>query len=118
MAAGSPFTLAVASVDILEPEYHNVVTASESEKKDYQNISTKAVKKYKLKMNLSVADKNTFLAHWNDQYGDYHSFSWQTVPSHIGGGANIIGRWVAGSLSINIIGGLHWHCEVVFEKNN
>lgn len=118
MAAGDPFTLKVASVDILEPEYHNIITASESMKKDYQNISTTAVKQYRLKMNLSVTDKATFLTHYNDQLGGHHSFSWQTVPSHIGGGANINGRWIKGSMSITIIGGLHWRCEIVFEKDN
>lgn len=118
MAAGSAFTLVPNEVITEEPEYHNVITESEFMKKDYQNISTTKVQKYKLNFKaLTNANRDILLAHYDDQYGDYHSFSWQSVPSYIGSGANITGRWVKGSLSMAIISN-KWKCSVLFEKNN
>lgn len=118
MAAGSAFTLVPNEVITEEPEYHNIITESESMKKDYQNISTTSVQKYKLKFKvLTNANRNILLTHYNDQYGDYHSFSWQSVPSHIDSGANITGRWIKGSLKMSIVSN-RWRCEILFEKDN
>ena len=117
MAAGSAFTLTSSEAITLEPEYHNVITQSESMKKDYQNISTTPTRKYKLNFKaLTNTDRDVLLTHYDDQYGGYHSFSWQSVPSYIGGGANITGRWVKGSLSMTVISN-KWKCSIVFEKN-
>lgn len=118
MAAGDPFSLTPQDAITLEPDYHNVITETESMKKDYQNISVTPVLKYKLIFKaLTSANRDVLLAHYNDQYGGYHSFSWQSVPSYIGAGANITGRWVKGSLNMTIISN-KWRCEVVFEKDN
>jgi hypothetical protein len=118
MAAGSAFTLVPNEVITLEPEYHNVITESESMKKDYQNISTTKVQKYELKFKvLTNANRDILLTHYEDQSGEYHSFSWQSVPSYIGSGANITGRWVKGSLKMSIISN-RWKCSIIFEKNN
>jgi hypothetical protein len=118
MAAGSAFTLVPNEVITEEPEYHNVITESESMKKDYQNISTTKVQKYELRFKALInANRDILLTHYEDQYGDYHSFSWQSVPSYIGSGANITGRWVKGSLKMSIISN-KWKCSVLFEKNN
>jgi len=118
MAAGSAFTLTPTEVLTVEPEYHNVITESESMKKDYQNISTTKVQKYQLKFRaLSNTDRDILQTHFEDQSGEYHSFSWQSVPSYIGGGANITGRWIKGSLKMRPISN-RWDCEVGFEKDN
>lgn len=118
MAAGSAFTLVPNEVITIEPDYHNVITASESEKKDYQNISTTKVQKYELKFKaLTNVNRDILLTHFEDQSGGYYLFSWQSVPSYIGSGANISGRWVKGSLKMSIISN-KWRCSVVFEKDN
>lgn len=118
MAAGSAFTLAPDEVTILEPEYHNVITESESMKKDYQNISTTPIERYRIDFKvLTSAEKDIILNHYKDQYGGYHSFSWQSVPSYIGSGANITGRWVDGSLDIKAKT-VSWRCNIIFEKDN
>ncbi len=118
MAAGSAFTLVPNEVITEEPEYHNIITESESMKKDYQNISTTKVQKYELIFKaLTNVNRDILQTHFEDQYGDYHSFSWQSVPSYIGSGANITGRWVKGSLKMSIISN-RWKCSVLFEKNN
>ena len=118
MAAGSPFTMKVNSVEIMEPAYHNVITTSESMKKEYMNVSSAAIQRFKLSLQLVTSEKDTLLAHFNDQYGGYHSFSWTSVPSHINSGVSMTGRWVDGSLSLPIRAGLVWLCQVEFEKEN
>jgi len=40
MAAGEAFTLEPDVVTTLEPEYYNVITESESAKKEYMNIAS------------------------------------------------------------------------------
>jgi hypothetical protein len=118
MAAGSAFTLAPDEVIILDPDYHNVITPSESMKKDYQNLSTTPVEQYRLKFKaLTSVEKDTILNHYKDQYGGYHSFSWQSVPTYVGSGANITGRWVQGSLDIKSRT-VVWTCDILFEKDN
>lgn len=117
MAAGSAFTLIPNEVITHEPEYHNIITSSESEKKEYMNISSNAVRKYTLKFKaLTNANRDILQSHFDDQYGDYHLFSWQSVPDYIGSGANISGRWVKGSLKMSIISN-KWRCEITFEKD-
>lgn len=119
MAAGDAFTMDPTQVIPEEPIYNNVITLSETMKKDYQNISSTPIKKYKLIFEaLTTTNKDAFLTHYNDQYGGYHSFSWTSVPSYIGGGTNITGRWVADSLEITPILSTVWKISIIFEKDN
>ncbi len=115
MAAGSAFTLVPNEVITLEPEFNTVTTQSESMKKEYYEISANAVEQYRLNFKaLTNANRDILLTHYKDQSGSYHNFSWQSVPSYIGAGANITGRWVKGSLQMTIISN-RWKCSIVFE---
>ena len=119
MAAGSDFTLAPSEVIELDPIYNNVITQSESMKKEFLNLSATPLLQYKLKFNvLTTANKNIVLAHYKDQSGGYYKFAWKSVPAYIGSGANITGRWVDGSLSFTPIGSKRWTTSIIFEKDN
>jgi hypothetical protein len=119
MAAGSAFTLTPQIVEPLDPEYHNVITDSESMKKEYINLSATPIERYKLTFKvLTNSNRETLLAHYKDQSGGYFVFSWQSVPSYIYSGTNISGRWVDGSLTMSPIGSDQWACTITFEKDN
>jgi hypothetical protein len=116
--SGEAFTLVPSSVETFEPQYNNVQTPTESMKKEYFNISSTAVQKYKLNFKvLTNTDRDTLLTHINAQLMSHYSFSWQSVPSYIGSGANITGRWVQGSLKISINSN-KWSVSLNFEKDN
>lgn len=115
--AGEVFTLEPLDVIPLEPEYHNVITQSESVKKDYQNISTTPTRKYKVIFKpMTTANRDVLVNHFEAQYGGYHPFSWQSVPSYIGSGANMTGRWIDDSLEISMVSHM-WQCTILFEKD-
>ena len=119
MAAGDPFSLTPQVVRPLSPKYHNIITPSESMKKEYINLSATPTEQYKLKFKaVSNGSRGTLLTHYEDQSGGYYEFSWQSVPSYIGGGSNITGRWIDGSLTMSPIGADQWECEITFEKDN
>ena len=119
MAAGDPFTMDPQEVIELEPTYNNVITESESMKKEYLNLSATPIRRYRLLFKgLSNTDRETLLTHFEDQSGGYYQFTWQSVPSYINGGSNITGRWVDGSFRSNPVGPVIWDCEVTFEKDN
>jgi len=102
----------------MAPEYNNVTSQTESMKKEYYNISATAVETYQLEFKaLSDTDRDTILTHYKDQSGGYHNFSWQSVPSYIGSGANITGRWIEGSLKMSINSN-RWKVSLSFEKEN
>ena len=116
--AGEAFTLAPSEVIELEPIYNNVITPSESMKKEFFNLSATALQRYHIKFNvLTTANKDILLAHFKAQSGGYYPFSWTSVPAYIESGANITGRWVDGSLSITPIGYKRWNCSVIMEKS-
>lgn len=118
MAAGSAFTVKPNSVIELAPEYNTVISQTESMKKEYFQVAAAAVKKYKLEFKaLTTTVRNTILDHFNDQSGGYYPFSWQTVPSYIGSGANMNGRWVDGSYSETHMSN-KFHITLIFEKGN
>ena len=118
MAAGSDFTLVPSEVVELEPDYHNVITESESMKKEFLNMSATATQRYRMKFNaMTTANKNTLLTHFKDQSGGYYKFIWKSVPAYIEAGGNITGRWVRGSLSITPIGYKMWQVSVTMEKD-
>lgn len=117
MSAGDDFSLKPNNVTTLEPKYYNVITESESAKKEYMNISSSPVERYELKFAaLDDADWNTLLSHYKDNYGGYHSFTWKSVPTYIGTGANLTGRWVDGSLHMESHDFVGWKCSIIFEK--
>lgn len=121
MAAGDPFTMTPQEVVPLEPEYHNIITPSESMKKEYLNISATPVEKFDLLFKgLTTTEKNALFDHFNDQSGAYYKFTWQTVPTYIDDSSNndMDGRWVKGSLRMKPIGPDIWDCEITFEKDN
>ena len=116
MAAGGAFTLVPNEVITLASIYHNIITPSESMKKEYMNIASTPVETYQLIFKaLTDANRDVLKTHYDDQYGGYHNFSWQSVPSYIGSGANITGRWTDNSLEMNIISN-KWRCSIIFEK--
>ena len=119
MAAGDAFSLTPNKVSPHEPLYHNVITASESQKKEYLNMSATPILRYTLKFNvLSLTDMQTLRDHYKDQSGGYYLFSWQSVPTYIDSGANISGRWVDKSFKRTPAGKNQWMCEIKFEKDN
>jgi hypothetical protein len=118
MAAGSAFTLVPNLVTTLVPEYNNVQSQTESMKKEYFNISATPVESYRIDFNaITSAVRDTILTHYKDQSGGYYPFSWTSVPSYIGSGSNITGRWVEGSLSMEKISN-RWKVSISFEKAN
>jgi len=118
MAAGGDFTLIPDEVIPQEPEYHNVVTPSESMKKEYLNLSATPVEKFIIKFKaLPSASMTTLRNHYKDQSGGYYPFIWKTVPSYISTSTAMTGRWLTGSLSIGIVGDKYWACDVGFEKS-
>lgn len=118
MAAGSAFVVTPNSVVELVPEYNNVQSQTESMKKEYFQISATAVKTYELNFNAATqAERNTILTHYNDQSGGYYPFSWQTVPSYIGSGSNITGRWIEKSYNESHASN-KFKISIKFEKAN
>lgn len=119
MAAGDAFAITPNVAIPVEPDYHNIVTPSESMKKEYLNMSATPTEKWILKFKaLTSTNMNVLLTHYKENSGEYYPFSWTTVPPHINSGANITGRWVKGSLSLNPISGIKWMCQITFEKAN
>ena len=119
MAAGDAFSLTPNLVTPIVPNYHNVITPSESMKKEYLNVSATPIEQWKLRFkSLTSANMNVVLTHYKDQSGGYYEFSWQSVPSYVNSGANITGHWVHDSLTISPNGEQHWTVEIIFEKSN
>jgi hypothetical protein len=108
-----------------EPEFHNVITQSESMKKDYQNISTTAVQRFILEFTgLSDANFKTLYDHYNGGYGSYDLFNWlnANIPGYLKTllgitSENLSGRWVDGSFSFKLKSH-SWDAKIKFEKNN
>ena len=118
MAAGSAFTIKPNNVLELVPEYNNVTSQTESMIKEYFQVSATAVKKYNLEFKAkTTTERNSILNHYNDQSGGYYPFSWQTVPSYIGSGSSITGRWVEGSYSETQTSN-KFQITIAFEKAN
>jgi hypothetical protein len=106
-----------------EPEYHNVETPSESMKKEYMNISSNAVERYKLVFEgLSDANMKTLRDHYSGRYGGYDSFAWKNayIPGYLLTllgltTEDLTGRWVQGSFKYDPQPH-SWDAEIVFEK--
>lgn len=119
MAAGADWTLVPSLVVELDKVYNNVITESESMKQEFLNLSATPIERYELTYKaLTSANKDTFLTHYKENSGGYYPFAWKSVPSYIGSGSNITGRWVDGSYSLTPVGNARWALKVVFEKSN
>ena len=118
MAAGDAFTMVPTSVITEEPVYNNVESPTETQKKEYFNVAATPIQRYRLEfMGKTHAERQAIINHFNDQYGSYHNFSWQSVPSYINSGANITGRWVKGTYKESPVGS-KWRINISFEKEN
>jgi len=117
------FQLMPTWVDPLEPEYHNVITPTESMKKEYMNISTNATEKFKLKFEgLSDANFKILFDHYKGQYSGYAVFDWKNayIPGYLKTllgitSGDLTGRWVEKSFKFSPKAH-SWTAEVVFEK--
>jgi len=104
----------------MEPKqigFSNIITQSESNKKEYLNVSTTSVDIYTCTFVLSDTDYATFLSHWNGRYGGFDLFSFIGVPAYISG-SPITGRWVDKSFKPKPKAGATWDVSVDFEKDN
>jgi len=119
MAAGDSFTMSPHEVVPIEPEYHNIITPSESMKKEYLNLSATPIEKYELFFRgLTTVEKNILKDHFDDQSGGYYKFTWTSVPDYIDDSPNMDGRWVKGTLRMMPIAPNVWNCAITFEKDN
>lgn len=121
--AADDFTLMPTWVDPLEPEYNNVITPTESMKKEYMNISANATEKFKLRYEgLSDANFKTLFDHYKGRYGGYDVFAWKNaaIPAYILTllgltTEDLTGRWVEKTFQFSPEPH-SWTAEVVFEK--
>lgn len=108
------FTLIPTWVEPECPEYHNAITQTDAMKKDYLNLSTSPILRYKLRWEgMSDTDYSAFLVHYDACLGGLDSFDWTSVPAYISG-STLTGRWVDGSLMAKPIANA-WQVEIAFE---
>ena len=118
MAPGADFTMIPHEVEIIAPYYSNAISASESMKKEFFNLSATPIERYNLKfLALTSTELGTLRTHYKDNSGGYYPFTWKSVPTYIDAGANITGRWVDGSFTVASVAGLYWSCNIAFEKS-
>ena len=113
---------AILPSEVIEepPNYHNIITQTESMKKEYINLAATPVRKYRLKFNArTTAIKDAILAHYDTQKGGYVAFRWAAaaVPAHVNSGAAMTGRWIDGSLQFTGVGYKLWNISIGFEKS-
>ena len=121
----SNFTTVPTTVIPETPEYHTIITQTESMKKEYLSLSSNRTQKYKLLFKaITNAVFLTIQDHYDSCLGQYDNFSWTSVPSYIdtdlngsGDGSNMTGRWVEGSLNMTPLGALKCNVEIIFEKD-
>ncbi len=122
--AADDFALTPTWVQIEEPEYNNVITQSESMKKEFMNIATTPIEKFKLKFEgMSDANFKTLYDHYKGRYGGYDVFAWlnANIPAYIKTllgltTENLSGRWVTGSFKPKVRA-KSFDAEIVFEKD-
>jgi len=121
--AADDFTLKPTWVFPSEPEFYNVVTPSESMKKEYLNISATPVEKFRLKFDgLSDANFEILRDHYKGRYGGFDNFAWKNaaIPSYILSllgltTEDIDGRWIQGTFNATPKAN-SWDAEITFEK--
>jgi len=118
--AADDFAITPSWVTPAGPVYNNVISPSESQKKEYLNLSVTPVEEFALIFTLvSTTIRDQIKAHYNGRYGGYDKFQWQTVPSPIVASSSTMdGRWIDGSYKENYTGPAGWNIEVGFEKDN
>lgn len=68
----------------LEPKFSTMITESDGQKKQYQNLSPTPLIQYRLVWTgLSDADYWTLHKHFVDHRGGTSKFAWKDVPSYI-----------------------------------
>lgn len=110
-------------VDVLEPVYPNVISATDTMKKDYQNLSTTPVERFVLKFRgVSDANAELIYEHYKGRYGGYDSFVWlnANIPAEVIdlldlGAGTLTGRWVEGSFKI-VTKARSYDIDITFEK--
>jgi hypothetical protein len=116
--SGEAFTIVPNEVVTVEPQYNNVSSITESMKKEHFGVSGNSVDRYQLLFKVrNDTERDAILTHYKDQKSNLFSFPWQSVPSYIGSGANITGRWVPGSLQMPTNSN-KWRVSLDFEKDN
>ena len=112
------FTITPHEVVEADPIYNNLITQSESMKKEFLNLSTTPLQRYQLTFkNCTTAKKDLIIAHYNAQYAGFAEFAWTSVPSYIESGANITGRWIDGSRKITPVANGAWNIQLTIEKS-
>jgi len=117
------FSLKPNWVHPLEPTYNNVITQSESMKKEFLNLSTTGEERFRLEYKgLTDANFKTLYDHYKGRYGGYDSFLWLNayIPAYILTllgltSENLEGRWVDGTFKF-IPKSSSWDAEITFEK--
>ena len=118
MAAGDAFTVKPYIAIPETPDYNNIISESESMKKEYLNLSATPVERWQLHFKaLTSTEMNAILTHYKDQSGGYYAFSWQSVPTYINSGSNMTGHWVDKSWKVSQTSN-KWSVQVSFEKSN
>lgn len=122
--AASDFSLMPTLVIPEEPEYHNIESQADSMKKEYFNISSTPVERFKLKFDgLSDSDFKILYDHVKARYGGYGLFDWLNayIPGYLKTllgitSGDLSGRWVDGSFRFDVKP-KHFTAEIVFERN-
>ena len=121
--AADDFSLMPTWVYPEEPEYHNIITPSESMKKEYLNLSVTPIEKFRLVFEgLSDANFKVIRDHVKGRYGGYDSFAWLNayIPAYVLAflgltTENLTGRWVDGSFKATPKAN-YFDVEITFEK--
>ena len=114
------FTVLPSEVIEVAPDYHNIITLTESMKKEFLNLAATPIRRYRLKFNAkTTAVKDAILAHYDGQTGGHTAFSWTAaaVPAHVNSGAAMTGRWIDKSIQSTGVGYKLWNINIEFEKS-
>ena len=76
------------------PNFQTHETPSDTAKKEVLLIDSTPVKKWELLFKAeTLLIRNSILAHYNGQYGNYTPFTWSSVPGYIEGGVPLYVRY-------------------------
>jgi len=121
--AADDFTITPTWVYPIRISFNNVITVSESLKKDYQNIADIPTERFRIVWRgLSDANAELIYEHYKSRYAGYDDFAWKAanIPSYINdildlGGADLTGRWIDESWKATPKAN-SWDIELIFEK--
>lgn len=109
----------------MEPQFHTIITQTESQKKNFLNLSgSTPVFKWKLVWEkMSDAKFWGLHKHFHDRGGGYAKFAWKDVPAYIDtdmdgtvDGSDVTVRYIAGSFKFSP-NAHSWDAEVIVEKD-